>query len=237
MKQNGERKRGKKYAGGGVILVLKNNHKEYIVLVKRSSDAKHNPDMYSAFFGWADKHDANNPLFTAARELNEEILIVNHERNRTYALVLPETTFRYATKITKEGMRLWKKEKGISIPDRIEPLPAKILKTIEYIEDIGRIKRFVVQAEIKNPIGDIIFFDCETKHENPGRVLLDRRIDLFELQTFQRWWLEGGLGSVIKAAVSFRGGKRIKPCKLIRAQDNLSPSFVFALNKWWGTGK
>lgn len=227
--------RSKEYVGGGAVLVVKNNRKEYIVLVKRSDDAKHNPGAHSAFFGWAEKGDANNPVLVASRELNEELLLVNRRRNTAYSLLLPGSeNLHDAAKIAEEGIRLWQKEKGVILPRRIEPLPVKILKTMEYIEDIGRIKGFVVRADIKNSLGRIDFFDGETKHENPRSALLDRRIDLFELQTFRRWWLEGKIGRPIKATASFRGGIKIKPCRLIRAQDNLSPSFIFALNAWWG---
>lgn len=228
-----ERSKSKKYTGGGAILVLKNNGKEYVALVKRSDDARHNPRRHSAFFGLADKEDANNPIRTCSRELNEEILIVDRAGNNTYALLLPGVDFREAAKVTKESVALWGKEKGITLPGRIEPLRVKILKRLDYIEDIGRIKSFVVQAEIKSSLDKLVFFDGETKHEHPRRGLLDRRIDLLELRLFKRWWLESPMGSSIKAAASFRGGKRIKPCRLIKTCSTLSPGFMIALNAWW----
>lgn len=210
--------------------------KNYIALVKRSADARHNPNLHTGFFGWIDSMaERRNPILGGSRELAEEIIVADKKLGQIYGFYTPKGLPAYKLEvIAKENQKLWAEEKNVNLPRKIKIVRPRVIKTLEYIEDIGRIKRLVVCASITTPLKDLYFLDSETRSDEPRCGLLDRRIDIFDLLRFKKWWLYAPIGTVIEAERSFTTGKLMKTRGLItKDKNNISPSFMLALNKWW----
>ena len=81
----------KKYCSAGVLPILKTeDNKKYLVLVKRTKDAKTSPGVYSGFSGWANDKESFNPEVIAYRELLEEIFLVSRDKKKAYSLVFEQ---------------------------------------------------------------------------------------------------------------------------------------------------
>lgn len=232
-----------KYVWAGVLAILESrDKKKYIVLNKRTKDAPTNPGVYSGFFGCAEnENESLFPKLTAHRELLEEIFISSKNKQNVYNLVflrrsdLRKSTIEEPHFYTRRLIDLWKQEKGMDTSkNNIYSLNSRsIIKEVDFIEpekDL-RGKVFILNFELPLDIHDIFMFCGETREENPPKELLDRRIDVFNLENFKEWWINDNKKSV-EAEVSFRGGERINN-GIINSIDCISPNMTLILNKWW----
>lgn len=223
----------KKYAGGGVILILnaKDKSKEYIVLPKRSNDAPINPGAHSGFFGGVDieKEEENYPDLISIRELHEELLITSRGREIFYELKFPNHDFDLISEETKKLRCLWNNDKEADIKEKCIPILGEILDSIEYIESGGRKRILMAKFDIPS-LDEIRLFDGETKEDHPVKGLLDRQIDVFYFRDFKEWWFNRSTPALL-SEVSFKSGKKVSKGFIINENNKISPSFILALNK------
>jgi len=232
----------KTFLSGGVLPILKmGDGKRYLILVKRSVDAKTNSDSHSGFFGWADnKKEESNPEAIAYRELLEELFIISKNQKRVFNLFFKDDIDpkQYGIKEPKEHtedlIAVWNKEKGFKIAKDIssiinEPNPVGI----ECIDGGKAKKVYIAEFNFSLNFGDIALLDGEAKQESPAiHDLLDREINVFDLDDFKEWWCENKR-DVLKAEFSFQGGKPILKGFIDRKSKNkISPVLLAVLNQW-----
>ena len=228
---------GETYAGGGVILLFNQSNDDYIVLAKRTEDAKVNPNSHSGFFGGAEAEDKNDPKLIASRELNEELLVTTKDKKKVFYLRLDGRTKEID--IVKDSAKLWNKklskdEISVNIDDYhpLEPGSSRKTMLVKYIEHDGRKKIFIPTFNLEESLDELIFFDCETKDEHPRGNLLDRQIDIFRFKEFKEWWLSNN-SLCLKAHLSFKSGRVVASGWIVRENKRISPSLILALNQWW----
>lgn len=232
-------KEPKKYTGGGVILLLNQGNDDYIVLEKRSDGAAVNPNSHSGFFGGAEKGE--EPKSIALRELNEELLITTKDKDKVFYLPLDNQSKKAdITNIVEESITLWNKKlpdnEKINTRSNYYPLDLnsskkKKVKYVEYLEDDGWKRIYILTFNHKDSLDELIFFDCETKYEYPRKDLLDRQIDIFRLKDFKEWWFSNN-PLCLEAYLSFKSGRMIVSGCITRENKRISPSLVLALNQW-----
>ena len=236
----------KKFAGGGVILLIKNqeDRKEYIVLAKRTKNAPVYPDTHSCLFGGADNIEEERcPIKATQRELSEEILIYNEERNKSFSIdlskIVNDSRGQYllnADEVRKEGkelLSLWKgkleeegkKSKIQKCNDEIELLQPEFIDTLYYVDQDGQKEILVIKIEIPS-LEKIILLDGERIEET--NKLLDRKIDVFEFNTFHNWWISNE-SDTLTADFSFKIAKHSRRKGFVN-RNKISPSFMIALN-------
>lgn len=229
----------KEYASAGILPILKmNNGKKYIVLTKRTEDAKTNPGSHSGFFGWTDKNEINDPGLTAQREALEEILIFSSEKKEVYNLVFKKEVV-FNNDETVKLIKLWnKKKKDLNLPEEsIVSINPSIIKKVEFVECNGRTEVFILECDFTQlNLDDFYFFDGEKNEklsDDDEKSLLDRQINFFEFNSFKDWWLNNKAGS-LSADISFKTGEKVRNSFIDRENTNkISPTLVLALNKWW----
>ncbi|MCX6764710.1 MAG: hypothetical protein NTU58_03385 [Candidatus Nealsonbacteria bacterium] len=222
------------------------DNKQYIVLVKRSDDAKTNPGSHSGFFGWADSDEESlDPEVIAHRELLEELFIISKDGNKAFNLIFKKNTdSKYKIKkpknYTQNLIKAWRKEKGIEIKDEIKiqsVIREEDFKSFDFIDLNGKTKVYILKFNLPLDTNDICIFDGEAKKEftEPPEDLLDREIDVFNLDEFKNWWCENSKGS-LNAEISFKTGKQkiIKGFIDRKNKNKISPTLLIILNKWLG---
>ncbi len=230
-----------KYAGGGVILIIKQEEEKYIIFPKRSEGADViNPGSHSGFFGGVDedkKEEFTKPRLISSRELSEELLIISREKQKIYGIKIDgghnEENIK---KFIKELCILWITER--SYLDIEQEVPIKLIKAteieeIEYIEQEGRKQILKVEIELPEFLDKIYLLDGETKEEKPTpKGLIDRQIDVFNFEEFKKWWFENE-NSTLNATLSFKSGREIRRGFISREKNKISPSLIQSLNKLW----
>jgi len=224
------------YVGGGAILIIENadDGKDYLALVKRSDDTKVNPGVHSGFFGGSEPGTIEEelPRYTTYRELREELLII--WGNNIFGIVTPKIDARKVSKSPdniKGLYKVWNEKAGINLKNpKYREIKSREVKLLDYFESKENRKSISI-LRIKLPVGECIFLDGEGLELNDESInpngLLDRRIDLVELNMFKKWWREDGVKS-LTADFSYQGAKRIDPSKI----KKLSPSLARALTEW-----
>lgn len=225
----------KTYAGGGVILLVNSEDKDFIVFPMRSNDAPVNPGAHSGFFGGieaSNEQEQLNPDLICIREFQEELLITSLDR-KVYHLVFPDEGSK-TNKHTNKLITLWKSEMEVTVEDDHQQIiSGKKLRSIEYSEHDGWKRILIVRFAIP-ALSEVRFFDGETKSDYPPCGLLDRQIDVFDLGKFQDWWFNRGSLSLVSAA-PFKTGRSIDQGFISRERNKISSSLILALNiwRWW----
>ena len=111
---------------------------------------------------------------------------------------------------------------------------SSIIQEVDFIEPRkgSRGKVFILNFKLQSLDFDSIYMFCgETREENPFGGLLDRIINVFDLEKIRKWWLSDSKG-ILNAEVSFKGGKKVKRSSVYKI-DEFAPNVIFALNNWW----
>jgi len=199
----------KEYIGSGIVLVIKFRNQRYYALVKRTrGPGVRCPDTHSGFFGGTDNIEERKiPLLAGCREAYEEVMILNKENRKAAFIILDKKCIDGDKKknFEKESRRLIKEWKGkIDISNDFSKIKISDKSDIEFKDQHGLKKIWVV--EVKLDLEKNILIDCESTQNG---TLLDRQIDLFEVNRFHTW-LSKELVSDLIADYSYKTGKEIK---------------------------
>jgi len=231
----------KNYFAAGILPVIKIGNKEYLVLVKRTKDALSSPGSHSLFGGEADEGENLDPDSIAQRESLEEIFIFNKRREESYNLIFEDNNYNkeYEEKTTNL-IKLWNEKmnlegKELTIPEKpIVQINPYFRKDEEFnIPSLGKIKIIILKFEIKETsIKDLIIFDGEGSEENDQEKILDRQIDLFEINQFKEWWLNKK-ENILNSNFTFQEGRENqKETFISKEKDKISPGLIYVLDKW-----
>jgi len=204
------------------------NGKKYLVLVRRSRDAARNADMYSGFWVYVEKGES--AATTAAREANEELLVVSRDFQKVRNFFLSRSFSPKKLKLVSvKIMELWGKEKGKKIKEKIKTVRnPKKMGLYDISQSNGKLRLWLLEYKTDFNLDEVILLDGETRKENPAKGLLDREISAFEFERFKKLYRKK---KAIVADYSFQGAKRIKK-GVIRNRKKIAPALLSVLDEF-----